>query len=156
MIKSLGEKKDIDVLLIEDNSDDADIIKINLEKSKFPYEVDVGDTGKIGLDKLKEKHYDIIVVDYILPDMTGIKLIEEIKKRNISTPIIMLTGVDEREIAVSIMKLGASDYLVKSTELYKNLPDIISKILKNNWQYSETFDSILFVIDLDLHPLIRI
>jgi CheY-like chemotaxis protein len=130
-IKKLSNKEDINVLLVEDNPDDVEIITINLKRSSIPYIVDVAVTGNKALNAIEEKYYDVILLDYQLPDMTGLDLIQEIKKKDIKTPIIILTGIDEREIAVSTMKLGASDYLVKSAELYEILPNIIMKVIKN-------------------------
>jgi CheY-like chemotaxis protein len=132
VINKLSDKDDINVLLIEDNPDDAEIIRINLEKSNISYIVDVATTGKKGINKIEEKHYDIILLDYVLPDITGINLIEKIKKIKIKTPIIILTGTDDREVAVLAMKLGASDYLIKSVDLFSKLPNVIMKITQNH------------------------
>jgi len=130
LIKKLRITDKILVLAIEDNSDDAELIKINLEKSEYVFKVEPATTGKEGLKKIKEKYYDVILLDYNLPDMKGKDFLEEMKIRKIETPVIVLTGADDRQIAVASMKLGAYDYLVKSAELFEELPTIIIKLIQ--------------------------
>jgi CheY-like chemotaxis protein len=130
IIAQLKKTKEITVLVVEDNPDDADIIKVHLEKKGDTFKVDIENTGQKSLKKIEEKYYDVIILDHNLPDTTGIKILEGLRKKGIKTPVIMLTGADDRKIAVEAMKLGASDYLIKSVELYTKLPNIILEIMK--------------------------
>ena len=132
VISKLDQKKDIDILLVEDNSDDANIIVIYLEKSNEKYVVDVINTGEKGIEKIENKLYDMILLDYNLPDMTALDLLKIIKNKGIKTPVIVLTGADDRGLAVDSMKLGASDYVIKSVETYELLPKLIKKIIEEN------------------------
>ena len=120
------------ILLVEDEATDAEIINAYLKKSKEMFLLDIVNTGKKGLEKIKDNLYDLILLDYYLPDMTGLEILKKIRSQKIMTRVIILTGADDREIAVKSMKLGASDYLIKSAELYKSLPELILKILKKN------------------------
>ena len=130
VIKELRITDKILVLSIEDNPDDAEIIKIYLEESENDFKLESVTTGEEGLKKLKEKYYDMILLDYNLPDMKGKDILEELNRRNIDTPVIILSGTDDREIAVNSMKFGASDYLVKSSKLFENLPNIILQLIQ--------------------------
>lgn len=132
IIENLRKTEDILVLLIEDSLEDAEIIKKTITKKENIFKIEVSSSGKDGLNKINAKYYDVILLDYKLPDMNGIKILEKIKEKNIPVSVIMLTGADEREIVVEAMKLGASDFLVKSLDTYKKLPLIIKKLLKNN------------------------
>ena len=114
--------------MIEDNPDDAKIITRYFAKSEKPIRVEHVVSGREGLEKVVSKYYDVILLDYKLPDINGLEILEEIKKKKIDIPIIMLTGADDRRTAVEAMKLGAFDYIVKSLKTYKELPSIIQKL----------------------------
>ena len=130
VLKIMKSHREITVLLIEDNSDEAIIITRFFEKSKKPLKIEHVSSGREGLEKISEKYFDVILLDYKLPDMNGLEILKEIRERKIRTPIIMLTGADDRRIAVEAMKLGASDFIVKSPEAYQNLPSIAQKIIQ--------------------------
>lgn len=131
VIRRLRETEEIKVLVIEDNPDDADIIKMYLTRSRDAFNVEHVSTGEEGLKKIRKNIYDIILLDYILPDMNGTGVLREMKKRMMATPVIVLTGADDRQTAVASMKLGASDYLIKSVDMYERLPSIIKQLVQN-------------------------
>lgn len=130
VIKTIRARGKLVVILIEDNYDDAEIITRYLERSKEPFKIEHVVSGREGLEKIEQEYFDVILLDYKLPDMNGLEVLDELQKKNIGTPIIMLTGADDRKIAVDSMKLGASDFIVKSVETYKQLPSIIKNIIR--------------------------
>lgn len=130
VIKLMHSPGEFSVLLIEDNPGDAKIITRIFDRSERPFKVEHVISGREGLEKIMQKYFDVILLDYRLPGMNGIEILEEIRKRKISTPIIMLTGDDDRRIAVEAMKLGASDYIVKTLEAYKRLPLIAQDVIQ--------------------------
>lgn len=129
VVRKLRVIEEISVLLIEDDPDDAEIIEMNLTESDPKFKVQVASTGADGLEKINKTLFDVILLDYNLPDMNGTDVLTEIKGLKVETPVIVLTGADDRETAVSLMKMGASDYLVKSVELYEELPSIIGQVV---------------------------
>jgi len=131
VIRRLREVEETSVLVVEDNEDDAEIVKMNLQRSSDKITVDHVLIGEKGLEKIGEKIYDIILLDFNLPDMNGVEFLKELRQRKIDTPVIVFTGADDREIAVASMKLGAIDYIVKSVEVYERLPSIVKQIRKN-------------------------
>jgi len=76
------------------------------------YEVVLLTTGKALLHRLYEKP-DLICIDFGLPDMNGEKLLKEIQERNKSIPVIIISAQEEINVAVSLLKLGAQDYIMK-------------------------------------------
>ncbi len=130
IIHKLKNKNIISILLVEDEATEAEIINAYFKKSKEKFMLEIVNTGKKGLEKINENLYHLILLDYHLPDMTGSEILEKIQSQNIMSPVIILTGMDDREIAVKTMKLGALDYLIKSAELYKTLPKLILEILE--------------------------
>lgn len=132
VIENLRKTEDILVLLIEDSLEDIEIISKTMTKMEKVIKIESANSGKDGLNKINTKYYDVVLLDYKLPDMSGINVLEKIKENNIQVSVIMLTGADDREIAVEAMKLGASDFLVKSLETYRKLPLIIKNLLKKD------------------------
>jgi signal transduction histidine kinase len=75
----------------------------------------------------KRNFFDCVFLDYRLPDRDGLALIQELQNRGIKVPLIVLTGQGDEQIAVDLMKAGASDYLLKS----KISPEILEKTLRH-------------------------
>ncbi|MCX6226635.1 MAG: response regulator transcription factor [Bacteroidia bacterium] len=99
------------ILIIED----APAIRMALEDDfKFEgYEVDTAATGPEGLEKALDPNLDIIVLDLMLPGMDGLEICKELRRRDIGTPIIMLTARSQQLDKVLGLELGADDYLTK-------------------------------------------
>jgi DNA-binding response OmpR family regulator len=117
------------VLLIEDDTDHREIIRASLE-FEMPY-LSIEETGNPAdaLGMLDRENYDVIVVDYRLPNMDGIKFLKKSRKLRGNCPTIMVTGYANEKIAVKAFKLGAMDYLVKNMELPKRLSRTVRSIL---------------------------
>jgi signal transduction histidine kinase len=115
------------ILLVDDDEVDRIAVKRALKKTPLKIELTEADASKSAIANLVEQSFEIILLDYRLPDCTGLELISQIKQLKIDTPFIVLTGQGDEEIAVEIMKAGASDYLAKS----KIDPLTLSKSIKN-------------------------
>ncbi|RJQ56741.1 MAG: response regulator [Nitrospiraceae bacterium] len=108
------EKKEIKVLMIDDNPGDARLISEMLAETTpssylFAHSVTLAD----GVRALSGASYDAVLLDIGLPDSSGLNSVTEIKRAAPRTPVVMLTGLDDEETAVSALKLGVQDYLVK-------------------------------------------
>ena len=110
----MPDRQPIRVLLIEDDEDDYILTKDlfrALPHGKF--HLDRVASYDAALEALTECEHDLYLVDYRLGRHTGLELIEEVRRRGCTTPMIMLTGQIELEIDVQAMRAGAVDYLVK-------------------------------------------
>ena len=130
-IRDIDRKHKPSILIVEDNPDDADIITKYLSNSIDIIEIEKATNGSEGLKKIQQKRFDIIILDYMLPDTDGLKLLEKIKSKDMNAIVVMLTGVDDRRTAVEAMKLGAYDYIIKSLDSYKELPTRIKNLIQN-------------------------
>ena len=100
----------VKVLLVEDEKSIADGIIYNLKNEGL--KVTHVDDGKIALDIFDEEHFDLIILDIMLPEVSGLEIcIVIIKSSNI--PIIMLTAKDDENDKISGLEMGADDYITK-------------------------------------------
>ena len=119
----------VKILLIEDNPGDAGLIEEMLEEFvDFPYELKNVETLNEGLSLLKERPFDVILLDLRLPDSDGINTFLEIHAKTSRIPIIILTGSNDEKIGIDAVKKGAQDYLVKG--------EVDGRLLKRSIQYS--------------------
>lgn len=98
------------ILIIEDDKNMALTIKSDLSKY---YKVDIAHTAKDGYRQAQTKIHQAIILDLVLPDMSGLALCRKMRKNRIETPIIMLTGKGETENKVRAFDGGADDYVLK-------------------------------------------
>ncbi len=107
-------KPDIKVLAIEDNSDDAELIRIALQKVRSPvFSLVHASRLSEGLVCLKEESFDVVLLDLRLPDGEGIELVDAVRKQSPEIPLIVLTGLDDEEIAIKLLHRDVQDYLIK-------------------------------------------
>lgn len=118
------------ILIIDDNFAQAEMIERFLHRSGFTYTAHVA-TIKDLWPRLDTEQFTILLLDYRLPDGTGLEVLREIKKRGIDIPVIMITGQGGERIAVEAIQLGAADYLQKSGDYLLTLPALIQKTIHN-------------------------
>ncbi len=123
-----SSNKPIEILLFEDNLGDAGLIEEMLEESEGVYHLEVVETLEEGLVLLKDHFFDVILLDLGLPDSDGIDTLIGVHKISTKTPIIVLTGLNNEEIGIFAVKIGAQDYLIKK--------EIDRKLLKRSIRYS--------------------
>lgn len=99
------------VLIVEDEHKIANSVKKGLEQDK--YTVDVAYDGETALDLALMEKYDVIILDRMLPIIDGDTILNEIRSKNIHTPVLMLTAKGTLENKVEGLNMGADDYLVK-------------------------------------------
>lgn len=104
----------IRVLLIEDDEGDVLLIREHLsEENKVAFRLERVDSLRVAVELLGRIQFDIVLLDLGLPDSSGIETFDRFHEACQTTPIIILTGLDDEEFAVDRMKSGAQDYIVK-------------------------------------------
>lgn len=99
------------ILVVEDELSIAQFVRQGL--SEAGYAVDLASNGLEGLDYALAAEYDAIVLDIMLPQMDGLRLLQELRGRGYKTPVLLLTARDTVENRVEGLDNGADDYLVK-------------------------------------------
>ena len=99
------------VLVIEDDKSISELLEIHL--LDLNCEVTKAADGETGLNKALNEQYDLIVLDLMLPGLDGIEICKEVRRKDIFTPILMLTAKSEEFDKVLGLEVGADDYLTK-------------------------------------------
>lgn len=99
------------VLYVEDAVFLAEAVKHNLEKQGIS--VDLSNDGEDGLGKALDDIYDCVVLDIMLPKMSGTDILKRMREKKVETPVIMLSALSEVETKISHLDKGADDYLAK-------------------------------------------
>ena len=99
------------ILLVEDEEYLRGLIRLNLEMEA--YEVVTASNGKDAVKLFHEQHFDLVVLDVMLPEMNGFQVCEQIRLSNVKTPIIFLTAKDSSEDIIQGLKKGGDYYLTK-------------------------------------------
>lgn len=99
------------ILIIEDERKIARFIELELKHEG--YEVDYAGTGTLGLEKILEEDADLVILDVMLPELSGIEVCRSAREQGVTTPIIMLTAKDDVMDKVSGLDNGADDYMTK-------------------------------------------
>ena len=99
------------VLYVEDATFLAEAVKHNLEKQGIS--VDLVNNGEDGLENAMSDIYDCVVLDIMLPKLSGTDILKRMREKNVQTPVIMLSALSEIETKVAHLDHGADDYLAK-------------------------------------------
>ena len=110
------------ILIVEDEPSMRMGLKDNLEFEE--YEVDVAFNGEEGLEKIRNNKYNLVLLDVMLPKMSGFDVCKNVRKENIKVPIILLTAKGEEIDKVLGLELGADDYVTKPFSLRELLARI--------------------------------
>jgi two-component system, OmpR family, response regulator len=99
------------VLVVEDEPKLAELLRRGLREEGLV--ADVALSGAVALERVADTTYDVIVLDVMLPDLSGIEVCRQLRADGVWTPVLMLTARDEVEDRVAGLDAGADDYLVK-------------------------------------------
>lgn len=112
-------------LLIVDD-DDAFRLALKSAMDDSGYSVESCDCGEAGINILRASVFDVVILDYRMPGISGLNVLQWMHEQKMETPVIMLTAVGSENIAVEAMKLGAYDYFAKDTIDIFHLPIAIN------------------------------
>ncbi len=110
------------ILIVEDEPNMRLGLKDNLEFEG--YDVDLANDGEAGLQKILDSNYDLVLLDVMMPKLSGFDVCKTIRKKGINTPVILLTAKDQEIDKVLGLELGADDYVTKPFSLRELLARI--------------------------------
>lgn len=112
------------ILLVEDEENIRDLVKLNLELDS--YEVVTASNGRVALKIIGEQHFDLLLLDVMLPEIDGFQICEQVRLTNREIPIIFLTAKDTAADRIAGLRRGGDDYLTKPF----NLEELLLRVQK--------------------------
>jgi DNA-binding NtrC family response regulator len=109
------------ILIIEDEAAIRRVLTKILSEENDTYQVDDAEDGLMGLEKIKNNDYDLVLCDIKMPKMDGVEVLEAVKKIKPEIPMVMISGHGDMETAINTMRLGAFDYISKPPDLNRLL-----------------------------------
>ena len=129
------------ILLVEDETNIRNLVKMNLELEG--YEVIATGEGKQAVKFFQGQHFDLLILDVMLPEVSGFQICEQVRLTNMEVPIIFLTAKDTAADRIAGLKKGADDYLTKPfnlEELLLRVQKLIQRTEKNPEESREEFE----------------
>ena len=102
------------ILVIDDDAALRSLLKMRLKSTG--HTVDTAETGWDGLSKLEHADYDVVLLDYMIPGITGLTVLQHIQARRPSVPVVMMTGHTSRQVVAQALAGGARTCLVKPVD----------------------------------------
>ena len=115
------------ILIVDDEEADRITVRRLLKRSGMETQITEAADYEEAKEKMSNNLFDCVLIDYLLPDQDGLTLVREIRQQGVKIPLIILTGHGDEEIAVDMMKAGASDYLSK----FRLTPSRLNQAMQN-------------------------
>lgn len=137
------------ILIVEDEPGVASFVARGLTEAG--HQPDISETGEDGLNKASGREYDFIILDLILPGITGLEVCRRYREdKGFDTPILMLTALGSTEDIVSGLKVGADDYLVKPFK-FKELMARIEALTRGRARQATPEKMTILDLEVDLY-----
>jgi len=134
------------LLVVEDEHRIANSIKKGLEQER--YSVDIAYTGIDGYDLASTEGYELIILDLTLPGLDGLEICKRLRKKEIHTPILILTAKGQIQDKVEGLDSGADDYLTKPF----SFEELLARIRALSRRPKKSIPDIVIVEDMTLNP----
>ncbi|GAX36952.1 ATP-binding response regulator [Nodularia sp. NIES-3585] len=123
-------KETLRILVVDENEVDRMAVRRALTQAGVCLELSEVTDGRDALATLKTTTYDCVFLDYRLPDQDGLALIQRLRAAEIKVPLVVLTAQKDEQIAVELMKAGATDYLSKSRVCSETLAQVLRHAMR--------------------------
>lgn len=116
------------ILIVEDEHKISRILQLELEEEN--YKTSLADNGEDALDMIENNEWDLVLLDIMLPGLSGMEVLRKVRRTDSNTPIILLTARDEVYDKVSGLDLGANDYITKPFQIEELLARVRANLRK--------------------------
>ena len=141
------------ILIIEDDKEIVELLKESLKRELFI--IDYAYNGKDGLFLYRTNHYDLLIIDYNLPDKNGIEIIKEIRMEDKNIKTIALTVDSTQETKEAFFNLGVDDYITKPFVFKEFLSHIKAVMRRPAIAQKSIYKIDDLVVDMEKHSVIR-
>lgn len=123
------------ILIVEDEQKLSRVLQLELEYEN--YVTAIAQTGVEALQKIEEKKWDLILLDIMLPELSGLEVLRRLRRKDKHTPVILLTARDQVHDKVSGLDLGANDYMTKPFQIEELLARIRAHLRRPEARFNE-------------------
>lgn len=120
----------IRVLYVEDNTLDCDLVRDALERESSGFKLRTASSRSEFEKELASGSYDVVLTDFNILGFNGLEVLDAVRARDASVPVIILTGTGTEEIAVEALRKGADDYVIKTVSHIQRLPSTIRSVIE--------------------------
>lgn len=124
----MGGRPRLSVLMVEDNKDHTELCREHLPAEEF--ELFLAHSGAEALGMVKRRPYDVVLLDYMLPDTNGMDLLPRIREHQPNALILFVSAMDDPDLSYQAIRAGASDYVVKGFGYFRTLKERIREALE--------------------------
>jgi two-component system cell cycle response regulator CtrA len=135
------------ILLVEDDPVTAAKIEFLLQRENFT--CDTTDLGRVAINQGTLYDYDIIILDLVLPDMTGYDVLRELRAGGVHTPVLILSGLGELDDKVKGLSFGADDFLTKPFEHRELIARLLAIVRRSKGHTESTIRTGKLLVNLD-------
>src|SRR5690242_5054933 len=118
----------IRVLYAEDDPQVAEVVRLAFSRRQSECTLEVVNSGRGCLAAMEQNVYDVLLLDLIMPDLDGLQVLGELIGRRDATPVIMVSGHGQHELAVRALRAGAVDCIDKNSAEFIRIPDIVLRV----------------------------
>ena len=119
----------VKILLADDDAGHRLLIRKNLQRGTGRFDIEEADNGANCLEKIRNEKFELVLLDYSLPDVSGLDVLAVIRKEREGIPVIMITGQGNEKVVREAIRLGASDYISKGPEFLDHLYSVVERTL---------------------------
>jgi len=141
------------ILVVEDEPTLSRLLTYNLTQEG--YETYVIDDGGLALQACLENHYDLVILDVMLPGLSGFEVLEKLRSQSVKTPVIILTARNGEEEIVQGLRLGADDYVTKPfgvAELLARVSAVLRRSGSSDGEASPADEKMIRLGDILIYP----
>ncbi len=117
------------VLYAEHDPADVELMRRTFREHGPHFQLELTSQGREVLERVKTTAYDLLLLDYRMPDLSGIEILKALREARIQIPVVIVTGQGDEETAVQAFKLGAADYIIKSESALPKIPATLENVL---------------------------
>ena len=118
----------IRVLYAEDDPQVAEMVQLYLGRLGSELTLDLVDTGRRCLEAMQRQRYDVLLLDLMMPDLDGLQVLGELTARRDPTPVVMVSGQGQAELAVRALRAGAVDCIDKNSPDFRRIAEIVQRV----------------------------
>jgi signal transduction histidine kinase len=116
------------VLYAEDDPQVAELVRLNFARHHADCTLDVVDSGRGCLAAMESGAYSVLMVDLVMPDLNGLQVLGALHARNDPTPVVVVSGHGQHELAVRALRAGAADCIDKNSPEFRRIPEIVQRL----------------------------